>query len=157
MNNSELAYRTTSVQGASGFSLLIALYDTLAHDLRRAAAAQRAGDLETRGREIKHALVVIGVLQNWIDPESGKLAEQLVAFYSTVRHKLIEAQAKQSAKILEEQMAATLNIREIWQRVQESGVSVPGPEIEILPPAQAPSYTGVWATHLERRQLSWSA
>jgi|SRR5580692_558767 flagellar protein FliS len=157
MNYTDLAYRTTAAQSASGLSLLIALYDALARDLGRAAAAQRAGDLEARGREIKHALTVIAALENWVEPESGDLARKLVSFYRTLRRKLIDAQVKQSPQIFEEQMAATLTIREIWQRLELRGVTSAGPEMEILPPAQSSSYTGAWAAHLERRQLSWSA
>jgi flagellin-specific chaperone FliS len=46
MSPTEMAYRKTAVGGASGFGLLIALYDTLAGDLRRAADAERANDIE---------------------------------------------------------------------------------------------------------------
>lgn len=157
MNYTDLAYRTTAAQSASGLSLLIALYDALARDLNRAAAAQRSGDLQARGQAVKHALVVVGSLQNWIDPGSGELAQQLIAFYSTLRRRLIEAQIRQSVEIFEEQMTATLNIRAIWQRLEFRGVANAGPDVEILPPAQATGYPGVWAAHLERRQLSWSA
>lgn len=157
MNYSDLAYRTTAVQSVTGLSLLIALYDTLARDLRHAAAAQRAGDLEARGREIKHALTVIVALENWIDPESGELAQMLVSFYRKLRRKLITAQVKQSAELFEEQMAAVLNIRETWQRLELRDATTPGPEMEILPPEQSANLTGVWAVHLEHRHLSWSA
>jgi len=37
MNRTDMAYRKSAVEGATGFGLLIALYDTLAGDLRRAA------------------------------------------------------------------------------------------------------------------------
>ena len=37
MSPTEMAYRKTAIGGASGFGLLVALYDTLAGDLRRAA------------------------------------------------------------------------------------------------------------------------
>src|SRR5579863_3132875 len=152
MTHTDLAYRKTAVEGASGFGQLIALYDTLAGDLRRAAAAQRAGDLECRAKELKHALVVVGFLENWVEPESGDLARMLVAFYENLRRRVIEAQARQSAEILEELMAKALQIREIWQKLDLRGMAF-GPEI--LPPAPAPRYGGFQATQLEHRQLSW--
>ena len=78
-----------------GCGLLIALYDTLVGNLRRAAEAQRSNDIEKRCQEINHALLVIGYLEDWIDRESeGELAQKLVAFYATMRKKLIEAQAR---------------------------------------------------------------
>jgi flagellar secretion chaperone FliS len=155
MNSRDLAYRKSAAQGASGLGLLIALYDTVIGDLRRAAAAQRAGDLERRAAELKHALLVLSYLQNWTDAERGDLASKLDAFYSRMRRKVIEAQAKQSAEMLEEQMAAALGIREIWQVLDLRGGGDSGPEI--LPPAQAPRYGGMALAQMDRRQLSWSA
>ena len=54
MNRTDLAYRRTAAEAASGLGLLIALFDTLAGDLRRAAEAQRANDIERRSREARH-------------------------------------------------------------------------------------------------------
>jgi hypothetical protein len=48
MNRTDVTYRKTAAEGASGFGLLIALYDTLAGDLRRAAEAERSNDIEQR-------------------------------------------------------------------------------------------------------------
>ena len=112
MNPTELAYRRTAVEGSSGFGLLIALYDTLAGNLRRAAEAQRNDDIQKRCQEANHALLVIGYLEDWIDREGGgELAQKLVAFYSNLRAKLILAQARGSADILEQEMSVILAIR----------------------------------------------
>jgi len=122
MNRTDMAYRKSAVEGASGFGLLIALYDTLAGDLRRAAAAQRANDIEARCREARHAFTVIGYLDNCVScGPGGELAQKLSAFYSTLRQKIIEAQVKQSAEALEQQMKTILTIREQWQRMDFRG------------------------------------
>jgi flagellar biosynthetic protein FliS len=124
MNSTDLAYRKTAVEGASGFGLLIALFDTLAGNLRRAAAAQRKNDLETRCNEAKHAVLVIGYLENCLTRSpGGELTRQLAAFYSTLRRKLIEAQANQSAETLEREMAVVLKIREHWQKLELRNVA----------------------------------
>ncbi|HEY9713955.1 MAG TPA: flagellar export chaperone FliS [Chroococcales cyanobacterium] len=154
MNQTDLAYRKTAVEGASGFGLLIALYDTLAGDLRRGAAAQRRGDLEERARELKHALVVLGVLENWVDPNSGILARELIAFYSRLRREIILSQAKQSAKLMDELMAETLRIRGVWQQLDQRN-SGDGPEI--LPPERNQKYSVPLLLQIEPAQLSWSA
>jgi flagellar biosynthetic protein FliS len=154
MNPRDLAYRKSAAQGASGLGLLIALYDTLAGDLRRAAAAQRSGNIEARTNELKHAIVVIGCLENWIDPESGLLAKKLIAFYSDLRRRMLDAQARKSAQALEELMASVLGMREIWQKMDLRGEDR-GPEI--LPPAPMRSYGGFAAAQMEGRQFSWSA
>jgi flagellar biosynthetic protein FliS len=120
MNRTDLAYRKAAVEGASGFGLLIALYDTLAGNLRRAAAAQRANDIEERCREAKHALTVIGYLEYCLPrSEGGALTQQLLSFYSKLRRTLMDAQAKQSADAIEREMAEVLKIREYWQHIDQ--------------------------------------
>jgi flagellar protein FliS len=154
MNQTDLAYRKTAVEGASGFGLLISLYDTLVGDLRRAADAQRAHDLEARSKELKHALVIVGFLENWIEPDSGELAGYLVSFYKSLRRTIIDAQVKQSAELLERKMAEVLNLRKVWQQLDHR-VAASGPEI--LPPAEPPRYGNLPTLQMDHAQLSWSA
>jgi flagellar protein FliS len=154
MNPTELAYRKTAVEGASGFGLLIALYDTLVGNLRRAADAQRKNDIPTRCHEINHALLVIGYLEDWIDRENGgELARKLVAFYTNLRATLIEAQARKSAEVLEREMAVILAIRGTWQdlELRASSALVDPPE------SQVQSYPGVAISQDDQRVSSWSA
>ncbi|MGA2570227.1 MAG: flagellar export chaperone FliS [Terracidiphilus sp.] len=117
MISADLAYRRTAAEGASGFGLLVALYDTLAGDLRRATEAQRASDIERRSREANHAFAVIGLLEDSVRRGTGgDLADQLVAFYASLRRDLIAAQVSNSADMLEELMTKVLRIRESWQK-----------------------------------------
>ena len=154
MNATDLMYRKTAVEGASGFGLLIALYDTLAGDLRRGAAAQRAGKIEKRTAELKHALLVISFLQNMVETEDGELTRQLIAFYSTARSRIIEAQTKKSAEMIEDLMKAALGLRQLWQQMDvRSAAAMP----EILPPVGKPRQVSIAPALGERRQLSWSA
>ena len=153
MNRTDLAYRKTAVEGASGFGLLIALYDTLAGNLRRAAAAQRANDIETRCQEAKHALTVVGYLESCLHrSEGGQLTHQLRAFYASLRRKLFDAQVKQSAETFEEEMAKVLKIRESWQQIdQRSAASEP----EVMR-AAAMQPGGYALVQPERRFGGWS-
>jgi flagellar secretion chaperone FliS len=154
MNPTELAYRRTAVEGASGFGLLIALYDTLVGNLRRAADAQRKNDIPTRCQEINHALLVIGYLEDWIDRENGgELAQKLIAFYANMRAKLIEAQAMQSVEVLEQEMAVILAIRGNWQDLELRASSA------LVTPPSTPgqSYPGAALSQDERTVSSWSA
>jgi len=135
-------------------ALLVALFDTLAGDLRRAASAQRVGDLEQRARMAKHALAVIAFLENWLDGEDGALAQQLIRFYGGLRRSLMEAQVKQSAALFEQLMSEVLGIRELWQKVEaKEPEAVP----HILPPVARQHHTGSYGVEIEQRQLSWSA
>ncbi len=154
MNSTALAYRKTAVEGASGFGLLIALYDTLAGNLRRAADAERNNNIEKRCLELNHALLVLAHLEDWVGGTSGgELAQKLVGFYSSLRCKMIEAQARRSVEILEQQMALVLNIREMWQEMELRGSASP----EVLPYADTPCYSGSTATQNQPTASSWAA
>lgn len=154
MNLMELAYRRTAVEGTSGFGLLIALYDTLAGDLRRAAKAQRSNDIQKRCQEVNHALLVIGYLEDWIDREqSGELSVKLIAFYLALRTKLIQAQAKGSAEILEQEMAVILAIRSTWQDLEARAASA----LEVSPSFETLTYPGMVPLQDEQSISSWSA
>lgn len=154
MNRTDLAYRRTGVEAASGLGLLITLFDTLAGDLRRAADAQRTNDIEMRSQEVRHALLVVGYLEDWVKRgEDGDLARELIAFYASLRRNLIEAAARMSAEIFERQMADVLELRKYWQQI-ESRMESSGPEI-LLPELRIPA--GYPVPQIECRQSSWSA
>ena len=154
MNPTELAYRRTAVEGASGFGLLIALYDTLVGNLRRAIDAQRGNDIHTRCQELNHALLVIGYLEDWIDRESGgELAQKLITFYSNLRGKLIEAQARNSAEDVEREMSVILAIRGTGTDLELRASSA----LVAPPESQVPGYPGAAISQGERRVSSWSA
>ena len=154
MNRTDLAYRRTAAEAASGLGLLISLFDTLAGDLRRATLAQRDGDIEQRCREVRHALLVIGHLENWVDQGTGGvLAQELTSFYSSLRRKLIEAEAGNSSEVLERQMFRVLELREHWQQV-ELRTEPSGPEI-LRPVIQMPSRYP--ALQIQGLRGNWSA
>lgn len=114
--NLEATYRDCSLGGASPIGLMIALFDRLIADLRRAAEAVRRNDIEGRCRELNHALLIMGQLESWIDRKNGgEPARQLTTFYSYLRARLLEASAKQSAELFEAQMQTIVHIRSKWQ------------------------------------------
>lgn len=155
MSPMEMAYRKLAA-GTSGFGLLIALYDTLAGNLRRATEAECNNDIERRCKEVNHALLVIGYLEDRLSHgNGGALADQLQAFYKSMRRKLIEAQANRSAELIEGQMALVLEIRGQWQAMEFKCEPCSGPEI--LAPAQTQRYAAPLPVQMEHRQLSWSA
>jgi flagellar protein FliS len=104
--------------GASPIGLMIALFDRLAVDLRRAADAIRQGDVETRCDEINHGFLVLAQLESWLDHEKGgEPARQLAKFYSYTRAQMMRASVTQSSNLLEEQIETLLHIRTSWQQM----------------------------------------
>ena len=129
MSTTEMSYRQSAIQGASPIGLMIALFDRLAGDLRRAAAALRKNDIETRCKELNHALLVLGQLQNWVDVKNGgESAQTLSRFYAYLRAKTLEASASKSVKILEMQIDMILLVRTSWQQLD-----VPPPQASKIP------------------------
>ena len=153
MKSTELSYRKAAAESATGMGLLIALYDTLAGNLRRAADAERSNDLGKRCLEANHALIVIGYLEDCVQRASGgELATQLVSLYSSLRRKLIEAQAKRSPEMLEQQMERVLNIRECWQTMEHSAPDTQA-AVDVLAQADNESAQQPFKSHT----VSWSA
>src|SRR5579859_97693 len=102
------------------------MYEQSIEDLRRALAALHRGDIETRTRQINHALVVIGHLQGSLDMEQGaQVARNLDRFYQQLRDGLTQAHRKQSATILQEQIAHLMLLREAWIEVERATNSAP--------------------------------
>jgi len=98
--NPGLSYREAAVAGASPVRLVILLYEQAIEDLQRAISAQNSGDIESRTREINHAVLVIGHLQATLDAEQGgKVAANLALFYQHLRAELVESQCKQSVAV----------------------------------------------------------
>jgi flagellar secretion chaperone FliS len=118
--NPRFSYREAAVRGASPLRLVILLYEQAIEDLRRALTAHGGKDVETRTREIKHALLVIGHLQSSLDKErGGHVAVNLERFYDQIRMGLVEAQSKQSASLFEKQIALLMKVREAWCGVEQ--------------------------------------
>jgi flagellar secretion chaperone FliS len=157
MSRTDLEYRKTAAEGASGFGLLIALYDTLAGDLRRAAEAERNDELDKRSREVNHAMLVMAYLEDWTRRGSdGELSQRLISFYGSLRRKLVEAQVNRSAAALEEQMALVLEIREHWQQI-DVHTEPKGSASELLSSSKPPAYPLDLGEDVVHKQGSWSA
>jgi len=149
-----LSYRRSAIEGASTIGLMIALLDTLAGDFRRAAAAIRTREIEIRCRELNHAALVLGQLENWIDLKNGgESAQTLSRFYAYLRAKMTEAAITKSASLLETQIEMILHVRSSWQHLDAS----PSLEKPAELAAKQESETSAAESKLDRIQFSQSA
>ena len=118
MSKTESSYRKSAIEGASAIGLMIALLDALVCDFRRAASALRKNDIETRCKEMDHALLIIGRLESWLDLKNGgEQAQNLSRFYAYLRAKMIEASIKKSAAVLDAQIEMIVHVRSAWQQL----------------------------------------
>ena len=121
-----LSYRETAVAGASPVRLVILLSQQAIEDLRRALQALARGDIESRTREVDHALQVIGHLRATLDlGRGGIVAHNLGRFYAQVIRGLMEAQCQQSAAVLEQQIANLMLVCDAWCDLERSVSSEP--------------------------------
>lgn len=126
----ERSYRIAAADTDSTFGLMLALYDTLSGNLRRAATALRSQDIERRCSELSHAYLVIGQLESWIDHDTDRqLSESLTLFYAHLRAQMLQASLTQSAPALEALMALVVQVRTAWQQreadMQQGKVGLP--------------------------------
>jgi flagellar protein FliS len=113
--------------------LVICLYEQAIEDLRRAVIALEKGDIEGRTRGINHALTVLAQLQGSLDLQrGGDVARNLEKFYNLVRTGLVEAQLKQSGRILEQQISQLVLVHEAWLEV-ERATAAPKPVLKEPP------------------------
>jgi flagellar protein FliS len=156
-SQTELSYRKSAIEGASSIGLIIVLFDTLAGDLRRAAAAIRKNDIEKRCRELNHAALVLGQLESWIDMNNGgESAQTLSGFYAYLRAKMMEAAGSKSAKLLETQIDMILHVRSAWQKLDTGPQGAPGGPAETPAVQTSRPSTPMPETKLERIPFSQS-
>jgi flagellar protein FliS len=149
--DASLHYREDAVRGASPVRLVICLYEQAIKDLRRAVLALEKGDIEARTRGINHALSVIAQLQGSLDMErGGDVARNLARFYNVVRSGLVEAQVRQSTKILEQQISQLAIVHGAWLEV-ERATAAP------TPPSEGPAQAGPSTHPRETPPTDWDA
>ena len=128
MNNktSSLAYRQAATRQASVVGLVIALYDTLVGNLRRAAEAMDKGDIQTRCDELIHGFKVLQQLDAMLDMErGGETAVKNRRFYNLLRGQMLTAQFKLSSETLKKQIGLILEVRQAWQQIDDA---LPSPD-----------------------------
>jgi flagellar biosynthetic protein FliS len=136
LNEAGMSYRRSAIEGAGTIGLMIALFDTLAGDLRRAAAAVRSKNIEARCNELNHATLVLGQLESWLDMKSGgEAAQTLARFYAYLRAKMMEAAVTESSKLLESQTEMVLHVRSAWQRLDALPIKEPNSAVGAQPEA----------------------
>lgn len=132
-----LSYREAAVRGASPVRLVMLLYEQAIEDLRRALAAHLRGDIEGRTRQINHAVLVIGHLQASLDrDQGGTVAASLERFYGQIRSGLVEAQFRQSAAAIEQQISYLVQVHGAWCEVERTTAA---PAMAAREPVPSPS------------------
>lgn len=158
LSRTELSYRKTAIEGASPIGLMIALFDTLAGDLRRAAVALRKNDIEARCKELNHAALVLGQLESWLDlTNGGESAVTLSRFYGHLRVKMMEASVSKSAAVLDAQIDTILHVRSVWQQLDAVPAQAQERHVAASASQTGASYASMSCEMSERIPFSLSA
>lgn len=112
-------YSQGTAQGATPLGLVVALYDTILRDLRRANEAIARKDIEKRTFEMNHALRVIAELENVLDFErGGKAAKQLKNFYAVTRGMILDAGIRNSRAAVDRLIEIFGTMRQAWHEAE---------------------------------------
>jgi flagellar secretion chaperone FliS len=115
----KLTYRENAVRSATPIELVVILFDTAIDDMRRAAVAARASDIEERAAAIRHAMVLLQQLQGTLDFEKGgQVARQFEQFYNLIRAKLLEWQLSNSPELIQQQIQFMSEVRDCWAEAE---------------------------------------
>lgn len=109
----------TGVVDATPHKLVALLFDGFFESLGRARAALASGDTETKGREIgRAARIVEEGLKAGLDLQAGgALASDLAALYAYVGLRLIQANLKNDADMLDECQRLMQPLRDAWRSI----------------------------------------
>ncbi len=133
--NAALAYQQSSARTATPVGQVVALYDTILRDLRRAKEAQGGGNVEKRVFELNHALAVIGHLRSVLDHErGGEAAKRLERFYEVTHAMILQASISPERGTTNKLIQLYSSLRQAWQ-VCEKQIAVGGDFTLPAPPA----------------------
>jgi flagellar secretion chaperone FliS len=113
------AYQQSAARGASPVGLVVALYDTILRDFRRALAGLDSGMVESRVFELNHALTVIAHLRDVLDHQrGGQAAAQLLRFYDLTHAMILETNVGGSRSTLMKLIDLYANLRQAWEQAE---------------------------------------
>ncbi|HTP69356.1 MAG TPA: flagellar export chaperone FliS [Dongiaceae bacterium] len=124
-------YQQTAAIGSSALSHVVALYETMLRDFRRAMIALEQGDIEKRVFEVNHALRVLGALQGSLDFEKGgAAATQLDRFYAVCHAEVLRVSVAPTRAGLQGLIDLIAPVHQAWDELAKKG--------PIVPPREAP-------------------
>jgi flagellar biosynthetic protein FliS len=126
-------YRQVSAHGGSPLGMIVALYDTILRDFRRAIAAIETNDVPLRVDELNHAVRVIGHLEEILDHKrGGDAAMRFQRFYQVTRGMIVAANAQATKGAIESLVELYAPVRQAWHKI-EATKRGQEPEAPIIP------------------------
>ena len=108
-------YRESTLEGANGIQLIVALYDGLIRFLHRAADYAELGRIHEQRVVVRRSLDILMYLQARLRPDvGGAPAAALADFYAAMFTMTLEASHIESSEGFDEVIACVTNVRDAW-------------------------------------------
>ncbi len=136
--NARQQYARDAILSASPARLLTMLYDRLLLDLRRAEAAQQAGDWQAANTQLLHAQDIIAELSATLRPDVWDGAEGLRGLYEYVRMALVSANIHRDVARTREAITLLMPLHEAWHAASgalQDASAQPAPATPAVPPS----------------------
>ena len=119
------AYRQVGVEsmvdGASPHRLIQMLFEGLMQTLNAARGALQRGEIQEKGRLINKACRILEEgLKASLDPTQGEIASNLSALYDYCNTRLMLANARNDAALIDEVVSLVTPIAEGWSQIAPS-------------------------------------
>ena len=112
------SYQLETARSASPIGGVVALFETILRDFRRASAAIAAGNIEARVAQLNHALTVIAELQGVLDFERGGVAaKRFLRFYQVSRGLILEANLRGTEESIQALIAMYTPVCQAWKTI----------------------------------------
>ncbi len=115
------AYKTVGVQSASPERILDEVFQRIRVDCQRALTAIENDDVDTRCKQISHAIKLVDALEASLDSQlAPELCENLASLYGYVRRRLFDANAKADVAPIQEAMELIGEVHTSFQSARKA-------------------------------------
>lgn len=112
-------YFESEVLSADPVKLVTMMYRAAHEAVGAAGVALAAGDIPTRSKQILRAWEIVHELRGSLDhTQGGEISRNLEELYNYLSQRLLDANAEQSQKALDDAGAVLAILAEAWQGVQ---------------------------------------
>lgn len=118
LNNSYDQYRQVQVQTASQGTLILMLYDGIIKKLNAAKIALTNKQIAASNKELQGAQDIITELMVTLNFDAGgDIAKNLYRLYEYFNYRLVQANIKKDAEMVQEVLDHAIDLRKTWQQV----------------------------------------
>lgn len=118
VNNPYARYRQTQVETAGPLDLIIMMYDGALRFINQAKKALAEKEYGPANEALKRAQDIITELNISLNPEAGEIAGNLRSLYLFIYDRLLQANIKKDAKILDEVTGLLVTMKSSWTQLQ---------------------------------------